>query len=221
MIANAIREHSMDGLRPTRGGRLITMGVDQGERESYIVICEWLFDRELGPDLGDSAICKVLWVGKFFGEDWDRLDQLMHEWQVLYAVVDADPNVNEARRFCRRFEGYAATTRYRGGNEGNEITVKDADSGAPMLQVDRTSWLGKTLGRLKVNPSRIWLPGDISDEFNTHVKNLTRTVEKNAMGEVIGVYINTGPDHFAHALNYASIGLKYAPIDTSRSIKSV
>jgi phage terminase large subunit GpA-like protein len=60
MIANAIRDYSMDSLRPTRSGRLITMGVDQGEVVSNIVICEWLFDRELGIDLGESAICKVL-----------------------------------------------------------------------------------------------------------------------------------------------------------------
>jgi thiol-disulfide isomerase/thioredoxin len=221
MIEAAIRDHSMDGLRPQRSGRLITMGVDQGENESFIVICEWLFDRELGPDLGESAICKVLWVGKFFGEDWDRLDQLMSEFQVLYAVVDADPNVNEARRFCRRFNGYASTTRYRAGNEGNEMTVKDGDSGAPMVQVDRTSWLGKSLSRFKQNPARVWLPRDVPEEFCTHVKNLTRTVEKNAMGEVIGVYINTGADHFAHAFCYANIALGFAPLDTSKSIKSI
>jgi thiol-disulfide isomerase/thioredoxin len=221
MIENAIRDYSMDGLRPTRSGRLITMGTDQGESESHTVIAEWLFDRELGPDLGESAICKVLWVGKFFGEDWDRLDQLMDEWQILYAAVDADPNVNEARRFCRRFKGYAATTRYRGGNEGNEVTLKDADSGAPMLQIDRTSWLGKSLLRFKQNPPRVWLPRDIPDEFCTHVKNLTRTVEKNAVGEVMGVYISVGEDHYAHAYAYANLALNYAPLDTSKSIKSV
>jgi hypothetical protein len=225
MLCNSLRAHSMDDLRPdaTGGGRFITMGVDQGEVVSHIVICEWLFDRPIGLDLAESAICKVLWVGKFFGDNWDTLDRLMSEFQVQYVVVDADPDPTESRRFCRRFEERAARTRYRGGNEGNEVTMKDADSGAPMLQIDRTSWIGSTLGRFKVNPPRIWLPHDIPDEFKQHIKNLTRKVEKNQMGDVVGVYITTGngADHYAHALVYSALAVKYVPLDTSYSIKSV
>jgi hypothetical protein len=223
MFNNALRDHSMDDLRPTRSGRLITMGVDQGEVISHVVVCEWLFDRPLSADLGESAICKVLWVGRFPSSDWSQLDQLMAEFQVLYAVVDADPDPSESRRFCRRFEGYAARTRYHGGSAGNEVTVKDADSGAPMVQVDRTSWIGAALGRFKVNPTRIWLPKDIPEEFKTHIMNLTRTVEKGPLGDVAGVYVTTGngADHFAHSLVYAALGLKFAPIDTTRSIRGI
>ena len=39
----------------------------------------------------------------------------MREWQVLAAVVDADPSANEARRFARKFHGYVWLTRYRRG----------------------------------------------------------------------------------------------------------
>ena len=30
----------------------------------------------------------------------------MREWQVLACVIDADPNINDARRFARKFHGY-------------------------------------------------------------------------------------------------------------------
>ena len=36
-----------------------------------------------------------------FEEEWGYLDDLMREWQVLACVVDADPNINDARRFAR------------------------------------------------------------------------------------------------------------------------
>ena len=52
MIENAVDDHSMDDLRPARGGvRLITMGVDQGEQVSYVVVCEWLFTQKPGRAL--------------------------------------------------------------------------------------------------------------------------------------------------------------------------
>ena len=83
---------------------------------------------------------------------WPRFAELMAEWQVLYAVMDADPELNAARGFCRKFEGYAATCRYRFVKEAREIVVAGKDTGAPMLTVDRTYWLDAALGRFKTAP---------------------------------------------------------------------
>jgi len=212
MIENCVKSHSINDKRPQIGGdRLITMGVDQG-KVGYISVVEWLFDRPPGSDINAAAIGKLLWFGKFSGEEWGYLDELMREWQVLACVVDADPFTNDARRFAKKFHGYVWLTRYRRGQTAKEIAISEEETGAPFATVDRTNWLSCTLGRFKTNPSRILLPRDISFEFREQIKNLVRTYKKDDTGNMAAEYVNTGADHFAHSLCYADIGLALAPV---------
>jgi hypothetical protein len=44
-----------------------------------------------------------------------------------------------------------------------------------------------------------------------HDKNLVRTYEKDDHGNPEAVYVETGPDHFAHSLVYADIALTLVP----------
>ena len=197
MLDNAVRKHSILDMRPAVGGRRrITMGVDQG-KTGYISIVEWKFDGDPRIDINLAAVGTLLWFGKFREDDWNYLGQLMREWQVLACVVDADPNINDARRFARTFYGYVHLTRYRRGQTAKEVAISEEETGAPMATVDRTNWLSCTLGRFKSNPSRLLLPADISVEYRDHLKNLVRTYEKDDHGNPEAVYVETGPDHYA------------------------
>jgi len=189
------------------------MGVDQG-KTGYISVVEWLFDRPPGSDINSAAIAKLLWFGHFPEDGWDYLGDLMREWQVLACVVDADPNVNDARRFARKFRGYVWLTRYRRGQTAKEIAIQEEEAGAPFAIVDRTSWISCSLGRFKTKPSRILLPRDISLEYREHVKNLVRTYEKDDHKNLVATYVSTGADHYAHSLVYADIGLALAPVSS-------
>lgn len=210
MLDNCVRGHMINDPRPKIGGqRLVTMGVDQG-KTGYIVVVDWTFDQDAGQDLNAAAIGKLLWYGKFLEDGWDYLGELMREWQVLAAVADADPNINDARRFARKFHGYAWLTRYRRGQTAKEISIQEEETGAPFAIVDRTSWLACTLGRFKSNPPRILLPRDISLEFREHCKNVVRAYTKDHTGNLAAEYVSLGADHFAHALCYADIGLALA-----------
>ena len=215
MIEACLKGHSINDNRPQIGGdRLITMGVDQG-KIGYVSVVDWLFDQHPGNDINAAAIGKLLWFGKFSGEtEWDYLDELMREWQVLACVVDADPFTNDARRFAKKFHGYVWLTRYRRGQTAKEVAISEEDTGAPFATVDRTNWLSCTLGRFKTTPPRILLPRDISFEYREHVKNLVRTYKKDDRGNMAAEYVNTGADHFAHSLCYADIGLSLAPTTT-------
>ena len=215
MIDAAVKDYTTAGDRPTIGGqRLITLGADQG-KTGYIVINEWFIQGQPGNDINAVAIPKLVWFGKWGEDDWGLLDELMREWQVLYAVIDADPQINEARRFCKRFHGYAALCRYRRGQSAKEISVAEDDTGVPMLTVDRTNWLTATLGRFKSKPPRIQLPRDLSLDFREHLKNLVRTYERDDTGNVTATFVELGPDHFAHACNYAEIALPMAAAITT------
>jgi len=208
MIDRCIRNHTTNDPRPEVGGtRLVTLGADQGKL-GYISVVEWLIP-EYDRDLNAVAIAKLLWFGKFGEEDWGLLDELMREWQVLAAVVDADPNINEARRFARRFWGYVWLTRYRKGLTAREMSINEEDN-APIAQVDRSNWLSCALGRFKVQPPRIMLPRDISLEYRDHLKNVVRTYEKDEFGNPKLTYVSTGPDHYTHSFTYAEIGLPLA-----------
>jgi hypothetical protein len=193
--------------RPQIGGdRCICMGVDQG-KVNNVVVMEYFFDQ-FGHDLNAAAYGKLLWHGKVPGENFEELDRLMREWQVLACVIDADPQINDARRFARRFPGYVWLCRYRRGVTGKEMQISEEDGGAPIATVDRTNWMDAALGRF--HSGRIQIPADTSLEFKEHMKNVVRTYEKDDLNNPRAVYINTGTDHYVHALTYAEMALPLA-----------
>jgi len=204
-IDAALRQYSKNDSRPESAGRLITMGVDQGKWNNVVVV-EW-FTRSERNDLNATATAKILWEGKVPGDNFSYLDDLMREWQVLHCVVDADPQINDARRFARRFPGFVSLCRYRSGCVAKEIQLNE-DSDVEIATVDRTNWLDATLGRF--HNGMVELPRDMSTEFREHLKSLTRTYEQDRNGNPRALYINSGADHFSHALNYAEIALPLA-----------
>lgn len=140
MIEACLKGHTINDPRPQIGNRLITMGAGQG-KTGYISVVEWLFDRPPGSDINSAAIGKLLWFGHFPEDGWDYLGDLMREWQVLACVVDADPNINDARRFARKFRGYVWLTRYRRGETAKEIAIQEEE----IIKVGATH--GRTDGR--------------------------------------------------------------------------
>jgi len=199
--------YSKEGLRPKWGGdRMICMGIDPGGLSHHVVIVEYFFDR-YSSDLNVAATAKILWEGVVKGE-YEEFDKLMREWQISGCVIDAEPHTNDARRFARRFPGYVNLCRYRAGRAGKEIQLAEEEGGAPVATVDRTNWLDASLGRFR--SGRTKLPRDVSFEFREHMKNIVRTYERDELNNPCAVYLNTGADHFAHALNYAEIALPLA-----------
>lgn len=203
-----IRDYSKDDPRPIVGGeRVITMGVDQG-KWNYVEVNEWFFDR-YSHDLNVAARPKVLYEFKFHEEDWHLLDELMREWQVLACVIDADPQIMEARRFARRFPGNVWLCRFRRGVTAKEISEVDDGDGAPLVHVDRTNWFSAALGRFRA-PRRIEIPRDISHDYREHLKAPVRTYKKDENGNPVATYVSTGPDHFALSRVYSEIALPLA-----------
>jgi hypothetical protein len=205
-IDQAISSYFKENQRPDIGtDRCIVMGIDQGKM-NHIVIVEYLFQG--GGDLNAAAHAKVLADFKLPGDNFEYLDPLMREWQIKACVIDADPQINDARRFARRFPGYVWLCRYRRGVVGKELSVSEEDGYAPIVTVDRTNWLDASMGRF--HSDRVSLPADTSLEFKDHIKALVRTYEKDDQGNPKAIYLNTGPDHYAHAFNYAEIALPFA-----------
>ncbi len=206
-IERAVAGYTKNDPRPAYGGeRCICMGIDQG-KVNNIVVMEYFFDQ-YEHDLNASAFGKLLWEGEVPGDDFGHLDKLMREWQVLACVIDAEPQINDARRFARRFPGFIWLCRYRRGVTGKELQISEEEGNAPIATVDRTNWLDAALGRF--HSGRIQIPADTSLKFKEHMKNEVRTYEKDDLDNPKAVYINTGADHFVQALTYAEIALPLA-----------
>jgi hypothetical protein len=218
-IDDVVGSHSLRDPRPKSAGRLITLGADQG-KSNYVTICEWFVDG-FASDINTNALCRVLHYEKFSEDEWGRFDELMREWQVLAAVIDADPQINEARKFARRYPKFVWLCRYRRGQVGREVSVSEEDRGAPIITVDRTSWIGTVMSRFKAYPPRISFPRELGYEYREHLKNIVRTnIRDPDTGDVRATYIRTGPDHYAHSLVYAELALPFAAVvETGRDIK--
>ena len=216
--------YTMHDLRRPRSPNdgLFVIGMDQGKK-CTVTVSEMIRDGEIfGDDFASAHIEKVCWIARYGMEEvWDRMAELMAEWQVSYYVCDADPELTEARKFCRKFGGFAATSRYRKVRTAKEIKIEGEETGAPMLTVDRTNWIDTALGRFKTG--RIILPRDVPDWYREQLRNLTRTYERVKVNEgdkeegVLAMWVNTGPDHAAHSLVYADLALTQAPMYSASS----
>ncbi len=207
MIHANIGVHTTQGARPRKAGDMFTtLGMDQGS-ECYYVVKSWEIER-IGRDINNLAKPTIVDMGTFRDFEWHELDRLMREWLVFAAVIDADPEITQARSAAKRFEGYVFPCRYRAVKSPKEIQKNPDDTGIEILTVDRSFWITQTLSRYRTN--RIVLPADVKPHFKEHIKALVRRYEKDADGNPYVTYVSTGDDHYAHASVYAEIALPIA-----------
>lgn len=206
-IQSCMGNHSIHDSRPTDSSELYTIGYDQGKTGYYVVVKWYVGDRF---DANRTSTGQVVDFGKVNQNNSGlaKLDELMVEWQVRAAVLDADPEITLARDFCRRFRKFAWTSRYRRGISGGEMKIGEEQTDAPMATVDRTHWMGVAAGHLKTSSLR--LPIETSEEFKSHLQSPVATWERDEFGNPRQIYVSTGPDHYFHALVYAEIALPLA-----------
>lgn len=181
----------------------ITMGIDVGGWLHYEVD-QW-YAAKPGSDIHSSVMCKVLRAGKV--QHFEELDQLMLQFKVLFAVIDANPERRKALEFAQRFYGHVRLCFYGNAVNGKEIHLHEETQHT--MTVDRTSWLDVALGRFKNHT--IVLPVNVSLEYKDHIKSPVRVYQKDANGNPVGMYV-TGSveDHYAHARSYSEMALSLA-----------
>lgn len=213
-IDNSRSEHK-NGTKPN-SGRLITMGIDVG-RWLHYEIDEWILGSDFSlTDISVGARSRVLHFGKV--KDFEDLDELMYQYKVNFAVIDAQPERRKSLEFANRFYGYVKMCWYPNGITGKAIHSNEE---ALSVSVDRTSWLDLSLGRFRAGS--ISLPYDINTEYREHIKALVRIYEKDKNGNPYGKYVKgNNEDHYAHARNYAEIALPLAAnLTASRDIGNI
>ncbi len=183
--------------------KIITMGVDQG-RWLHYEVCAWRFPK-LSSDLNMMAECEVLTEGKCV--DFNELDVLMKQWQIIKCVVDAQPDRRMAYEFATRFYGHVDLCFYGRSQQKRTIT-QGSNEDEHIITVDRTSWLDVALNRFRTKTIKI--PQNTSQEYKDHIQSLVRHYRKDQHDNPVSEYVNIGADHFGHARCYAEIALPLA-----------
>ena len=177
---------STDGLADTDTGPC-AMGVDQG-RDLHVVIGKQLL----------SGRIQAVHLGIY--RDWEELDRLMENFKVSRCVVDAMPEMRNARDFADRWPtGRVYLCSYQAHRKGRYLW-NDRDS---TVSCDRTESLDAS--HRQVMEKNLALPREVEvvREFAVHLHNVARKLEeKEETGEKRYVYVKLGPDHFRHAFNY-------------------
>jgi len=194
-----------DFVMPYREGLndLITMGVDVGTK-CNVVLKSWKFPASLQgiADINAIAEPSIFYAGTV--DRYEDLDEIMRKFKPNFTVIDNLPDTRKSLEFARTYPGAVKLCSYASSNT-REIT--DTQLQGDRITVDRTTWLDLTLGRYQTN--KINLPKNIPNEFKAQITNLVRIYSEHPKtGERLPQYIKKGPDHYAHAANYAEIALR-------------
>jgi hypothetical protein len=206
MLAACVKKYHTADVRPkTMSEGLITLGIDVGGAMHHWVAVKWRFDPTRPGDPNDKAQGQVIGFGRIMQDDWAGIHGLMAAYQVRKCVIDSEPGTTKQREFARAFPGHVYLCYYVTGRSGREVTIHEDVYGANNVKCDKTGWLSKSIGRVMARD--LELPLDMSLEFQTQLKNSVRTIQMVDQ-QPVAKFIDTGPDHYLHALTYAEIALK-------------
>lgn len=169
------------------------MGVDVGKLLHVIV------RAPRDPETGER---RLLWAGTCL--HFDDLVPLIRRFRVYTCVVDALPETRKARDFQKSQRSMLVwLAYYQDESKISDVAKWDKDEGS--LTAHRTRSLDETVTRFVVGVNT--LPAGIRSiqDYYRQVTAITRVTEKKRDGNQVAKWIQTGPDHYAHAENYCTL----------------
>lgn len=144
----------------------------------------------------------------FAGEiQWSDVDAILKRFNVKTTVIDAMPETTKARELQAKMKPGSVWLNYYSEDQKSPEPISFDDKKWICL-TDRTRSLDATFAlffdKLNTLPANIRGAGSLRDYY-PHLKASVRTLQTNGKGEQISRYVETGPDHFAHAENYCAI----------------
>jgi len=179
-------------------GKGCVMGVDQGNG-LHIVIKEPHGDIVPTIRVHHEPMTDAL---------FSHLDAFMETYDVRFCVIDALPNTHAARAFAKRFYGRVWCAYYGGSQKGTASWGFDQEN-TRIVTVNRTEALDAWRDAYKLRKRRIPRVEDSMTEYVRQMTNVLRKIEEDKeTGQKKAVWVQRGPDHFAHADSYAEIALR-------------
>jgi len=140
-------------------------------------------------------------------KDWEDLDRLMKAFKVARCVVDAMPEIRNARAFAERFPGRVFLNYYQEKRKGAYSWNEEEK----LVACNRTESLDSSHNELLKKLVLLPKKSAIVEEFAKHMANVAKKLETNDdTGSKRYVYVKLGVDHFRHAFNYEVMARPYA-----------
>jgi hypothetical protein len=172
------------------------------------------------------------WAGAV--ESFEEVGRMMRRFSVGTLVIDALPETKKARELQASFpEGAVWLAYYATQKVGSkkteslqwvgEETVAGARAWNGVVNMDRTRTLDEMFGEFF--EGRATLPANARDvpEYYSHLKAPVRVLEDGPGGQKIAAYVESSPDHLAHAENYclaARAAPRVAPVSVPARVVS-
>ena len=202
VLDNATRDYGLVQTLPQDAAGAV-MGVDVGLLLHVVV--------RAGRD-AQTGERRLLHVGAV--STFEEVEHLIRRYRVRACVVDALPETRKARELQAKMRPGVVWLCYYAGGEGpksEDLAGWNQDQGT--VTTDRTRSLDETVTRFAEAINT--LPAGIRQipDYYPHLTSMVRVTEKRRDGNLAARWVETGPDHYAHAENYCTIaGLRPAPV---------
>lgn len=203
-IINRSMKDYLNGDKNDRSKYMVTMGVDIGQEQHFVAIIGWRFDpKRYSPDITVASIGKLLYYGTI--NEISEAEKLMHEWKPNMTVLDAQPDTKNSVELCKKYQGISYVCYYSLTKSSKQIQKGNVNENS--ISVNRTFWLDAIYNKFKTNTMS--LPQNLGLDIREHLKALVKTYKRNDAGETYSEYVKkeSAPDHFAHAMTYATVAL--------------
>jgi len=149
-------------------------------------------------------------------KDWEEIEQLRNQYDA-HMVIDSNPYPTPANKLAKKYPGKVFVHFYdEDSRETDIIRFLDGDKKGT-VRSDRTKIIDSAVA--DINATDILINLSLTELENAgfiqHCLNMYRIVEENAKGIKRGVWKTIGqdygskkPDHYLHALIYATIAMK-------------
>lgn len=198
---------SLNWVQPVPGAANgCVMGIDVG-KTSWIIIAR-PNDRK-GLDVLHFERVKMINKEALPG----RAKQLAKCYGVVMTVIDAAPEWTQAVAVIDELQQNRGFASYYSDQRKPKMSFVEPDEESRVVTVDRTGLIGDVAGKVNSMMYRFAKAPD-QQTFMAHLDNIKKVSKPDSKGDIKDTWINTGPDHYGHALFFATAAthlLNYRP----------
>lgn len=156
---------------------------------------------------------------RYLGEvnEFADVGRLMRQYNVSRCVVDGLPETRESRRFQSAFrKGVVWLAFYTGSEKSlSSVSYNEAEL---IVSLDRTRTMDETMSLFSLAENTLPRSAAGDRDYYSHLKAPVRVVETSG-STTVARYVETGPDHYAHAENYCYVAS--LPVNLAKTAPAV
>jgi len=176
------------------GARGVFVGADLG-KTSWVVV--GVPDNRGGLEV---ISYESVSVGTLVAGLGPYLEKLFRRLRGSRIVVDAAPNYETAMHLSNRLPDGQAWGAYYGGAKSSSLDIYNFNPAQGIVNIERDAAFDDLATACNSGVVRV---RDCAEKsvFNEHLRSMKKVKQMTAKGEAMK-WVNTGADHYAHALNY-------------------